>query len=301
MQEWIGLAEFVSVVNNGSMSKAADELGITKSSVSKRIAQLEHRLQIQLLHREANGVNPTREGDGLFKKSLPILEQLNEINRVLLSKNSDYEDEIRVSLPLGVGENLLQPIFSAFQISYPSVRVLLHYSTRQVDIVNEGYDLCFRLSNSPKESEVAKKLWQRPLHLCASSGFIRKYNAPDHPEQLAQLPCLAYCEDIKNPVKEWSFKNSLTGEEVSVTPKIVMGSDSVDSLVRSCAQEVGILYCSEFFIHERLQAGCLFPVLTDWVNGTNTLWLAFPTAKSLSKIARLFVDFTEGYFREHYQ
>lgn len=291
-----GLREFVFCVEFGSMAKAAENLGITKSSVSKRIAQLEKRFNKKLFYRKNNSLHLTRYGELAYEKSKKIFASLNELDDIF--NDSDYipEGELSISMPIGVGESLIQPIIVSFQKKYPLVKFNLNFSVRRVDMAKEGYDISFRLASQMDEDIVAKRLLHRPYHLVASPEFFNHFGSPNDPENLLKYPCLSYSEKRWQGVKSWRFKNKITNTSVDFNPNPVICSDSVDSLVIACINGAGLLYCSEFFIVEHLQNGKLQSVLQNWITDHNTLWITFPSSLTLTHRARIFIDHTTDYF-----
>lgn len=296
MKAWNGLQEFVSCVEFGSMAKAAENLGITKSSVSKRISQLEDKLNKKLFYRKSNSLYLTHHGELIYAKSKEVFASLNELEDILNDSNHSPEGKISVSMPLGVGENLIQPVIIAFCKKFHHVTFNLNFSVRRVDMVKEEFDLSFRLASHLDDDIVGKKLMCRPYHLIASAEIIEQYGVPSSPEELSKYPCLGYVEKHQQGVSYWPFKNKKNCKVTNFRPNPIICSNSIDSLVMACLSGAGILYCSEFFVVKYLQNGQLQSVLNDWIIEYNTLWLTFPCSLSLSHQSRAFVDYAAAYF-----
>jgi DNA-binding transcriptional LysR family regulator len=292
MDKWVGILEFVKTIELGSMSKAAETLGIAKASVSKKISYLEERLGILLIHRNNNKVTPTKNGEVYFERSRQLLKSLNENDEVLLDQNNDLKGDINISLPLGLGDFFI-PYMVSFKNTYPRVNFNLNFSVRRVDMISEKYDLSFRLASKLDLNVVAKKIWERPFCLCATPKYIDSHGIPQHPFELRERDCLVYSEHIDSKFEPWAFENSADKKRIVIEPRATIRSDCVNSLVSACSNHAGIIYCSQFFVSELLNKQKIHRFMDEWIAGTNTLWVIFPDRKALTKRSRAFIDHIE--------
>ena len=294
MNKWLGIQEFVTTVDLSSMSKAANILRTTKSSVSKRITALEHRLGVMLIHRSNRTICLTTEGQLYYERSRQLLKQLDDNDEHLKEQHSELYGKLTLSLPPGINETLIIPVITKFKERHSQVEFNLHFSNRRVDMVQERFDVALRLAKTIEPNLIAKKLCTRPYHLCATEKYLSTHSEPKHPLDLQSMNCLVFTEFAHSNTVTWSFKNKYSGEKVVITPLANITSNTVSSLVNASMLNTGIVYCSEFFVGSHIMSNSLRSIMKNWICEEQTLWAVFPNRNALSRRARAFIDFVDN-------
>lgn len=292
MNKWIGIEEFVATIKTGSLSQAAIDLSTSKSNISKKIAQLESRLNTKLVYRHKQRIALTAIGKIYYEQAMTLLDALYQADARVSNEQDLMVGEIKLLVPPGVTESVLIPIIHNFRLQYPQVTFSFISSVKSSCLLENQADLAFRYSPTIEEHLIARPLFSNTYRLCASPEFIDRNGHPQHPNALASLDCLNYASQLTTQAAQWTFQHHSSLEKVTVSPKTVLQSNSVDSLVKLCQLGSGILYCSNIFVQQALNEHSLHSLLDDWINDSNQLWLVYVDRQAQSKRVKTFIAYT---------
>ncbi|SMF58470.1 LysR family transcriptional regulator [Pseudobacteriovorax antillogorgiicola] len=298
MEQWNGVLELLAAVDQGTLSKAAKHLGVSPSHVTKRIQGLEERLGIKLLARSTRSLNLTEIGEQYYATMKPLVNSLEDQNRYFTELQNGERGILKISAPLGVGEDLLMESITEFSNRYPNIQLTLDFSTRTINLIEEKFDLALRLSSRLDGGMVAKKVLETQYHLLASPEYFSKMGRPQDPSELSEHLGLAFSQPDSNKPIQWQFASPESGERFNVGITAKIRSNSVKSLVRGAIKGAGIIYASRFFVEDALRDGLLEPVLQEWVPDRASIWAVFPERKQLPRKTRLFVDHVTDWFAD---
>lgn len=287
-----GLEVFVAVVDNEGFTAAAGELDVSKSYVSKQISRLEDRLGVRLLNRTTRQVTATAAGEAFYDRCAQILEDLEAAERAVTQLQTSPRGTLRVSLPMSFGLNYVAPIIGGFLEDYPELELDLDFSDRQVDIVDEGYDMVIRIGNLKDSSLIARKLAPTQRFVCGSPAYFEEHGVPRHPRDLRDHECLLYSYKTHGP--SWRFDGPDGEVLVRVSGRI--RSNNGSALVHAAVSGLGLTLSPDFIAADAIRSGDLQPVLEDWIDSKMDVWALYPHRRYLSAKVRLFVD----YLREHF-
>jgi len=186
---------FVAVVEAGGISAAADRLGMAKSAVSRRLAELETWLGAALLHRTTRRLNLTDDGRAYYERCLAILADLEEAEAAIRHAHGALTGRLRVTLPLSFGMLHLAPLIQEFMTLHPDLRFDLDFNDRQVDLMAEGFDLAIRIARLDDSSLIARRLAPVRHGVYASPAYLARHGTPAAAAELAGHPCLVYSAD----------------------------------------------------------------------------------------------------------
>lgn len=288
MDRFDAMQAFVRVVEVGSFSGAAERLGVTKSVVSRRVAELERELGAELLRRTTRRLHLTDSGRAYYDRARRILADLTEAEQVVSSEQAALRGELRVAAPLSFGIGPLQPAISAFRTRHPGVTFDLELDDRQVDLVKEGVDVAVRIADLADSSLVARRLASIRNVVCASPDYLGRHGTPAEPEDLAQHSALIYSNAVQPGV--WSYWNA-DGEEGRVRVVPHLRANNGDFLREAALAGEGVLFSPLFIVHRALAAGDLVPILTQVQWPTLNAHAVYPRTRHLSARVRAFVDF----------
>lgn len=293
MDRLTAMEMFVRVVSAKSFSAAARQLGVSKSVVSKAVAELEDRLRAQLLNRTTRQMSLTEVGQAYYDRCVAILEQVNETEQMVTLGSQCPRGLLRVSAPMTFSVlNLGWPL-SDFMEQYPELSLELTLNDRVVDIVEEGFDLAIRISHRLKDSNlIAVKLSSARTVTCASPNYLKQFGEPKHPRDLLQHHCLRYSN--LGPAQEWSFRDPQTGEpiQVAVSGRVIANNGEV--LRAAAIKGDGIIAGPSFLVAEEIRQGRLVPILKEYAAPPFNIYAVYPPNRHVSAKVRRLVEFLKG-------
>lgn len=267
-----GLAVFAKVVELRSFAAAADELAMSKATVSKAVTRLEGRLGARLFNRTSRRLALTDAGQSLAERATRVLAEAQAAEDEASSQSSAPRGVVRMAAPMSLGITTLGPALPAFLDAYPDVSVDLHLSDATIDLVGAGFDLALRVADLPDSSLVARRLRAVKRHLVASPGYWNEHGRPHHPADLAQHRGLTYGHQAAP--ETWRFQRR--GEEAAVRPRSVIRANNGDVLLPALLAGAGVAMLPDFIVGESLVSGGLEEVLTDWTAPPIALHLVMP-------------------------
>ncbi|HEY0137586.1 MAG TPA: LysR family transcriptional regulator [Nannocystis sp.] len=283
---------FLRVAETGSFTAAGTRLGIPKSTVSRRVARLEDKLGVQLLHRTTRSLALTEAGALYNERAGRALASLDEATLAAREGRETARGHLRLTAPYDVGAGSLADIIAAFTRAYPEVTVEVVLSDRTLDLVAEGLDLGLRGAAAlPDSSLVARKLASLKFQLVASPAYVRAHGAPTTPAELAGHE-LALLRATGGRGKLQLVGKDGASEELSVRAAV---SSNGFGFLRSAALAGGyIAILPDIHAAADLRTGRLVRVLPDYTVGDGNVYLVHPAAKVLPAKARVFRDFLQA-------
>lgn len=288
MDKFANLQTFVAIVEVGSISGAAERLGLPKSAVSRRLAELEASLGASLIQRTTRRQNLTDSGRALYARGVAILADLDEAESAVSQASRALKGGIRVALPLSFGLLHLAPLIQAFMTQHPDVRFDLDFNDRQIDLMQEGFDLAIRIATLEDSSLIARRLAPIRHIVCASPGYLEQHGAPETAADLTRHACLAY-SNVRDP-GVWTYRGP-DGQAASVRVPVRLAASSGDFLVRAAIADEGLLLLPSFYVHEAVRSGRLIRVLGDHVWPELSAYAVYPPTRHLSGRVRALIDF----------
>jgi len=284
---------FAKVVELKSFRAAAGALGIPKSTVSRKVAELEDALGARLLERTTRSLRLTDEGKAYHTRIAPALDALGEAERALEEQSAKPSGRLKLSMTVEGGQTLLGPILGEFLRLYPDVQLHVELLDRRVDLIEEGFDLAIRAGALSDSSLIAKKLGSPGcLHVFASPDYLRARGTPKHPRDLAQHDCLIM--SAQSTPSSWTFKDKKKALTVKVS-----GRSEVNSfmLLRELAVAGhGLVRLPRYLAAEPLRRGELVSVLERYLPDAMPWHAVYPSARNLSPKVRALVELLEERF-----
>lgn len=293
MDKFSDMAVFVTVVEQGSFTAAAEHLALSKAAVSKYVSRLEQRLGARLMNRTTRRLTLTEAGRALFERSSRAIADLQAAEAEIVELTGAPRGRLRVTAPAHFGEVFLAPLFGEFLRRYPDIELDIDFDNRIVDLVEEGFDVGVRITQPRSSSLVARRLAEIRMVTVASPQYLEKYGTPQEPADLREHQCLVYGLDRKPG--EWRYRRGLDRlVSIQVSGNFRCNNDGV--LKRAALDGIGILRFPELFVVRELEAGQLVPVLSE--HEMHCVWLSaiFPTRENLPSKVRVFVDFLAEQF-----
>ncbi|KAA1177233.1 LysR family transcriptional regulator [Rhizobium tropici] len=279
--EFDDLRIFVEVADAGGVSSAALRLGISKSMVSRKIAQLEAELGVQLLARTTRGIALTEAGATFREHAARISAEL-DVAREMILPAGELRGRMRVAAPLSFGPTHFAPVLSQMARRHPQLRIQSCYTDRFVDLVGEGFDCAIRLGHLPDSNLVGKRVGPIFGKLVASPAYIEAHGAPETPDKIADHHV------IMRDAETWQF---MDGDKiVRVRPHGRFVADNAISLVAAALDGIGIAYLPEPLIADHISSGALVPIMTRHPIPPAAIFVVRPPSKYPSRKVRILTE-----------
>lgn len=279
-------ALFVKVIDAGSFRGAARALGVPKSTVSRRIAALEERLGARLLQRTTRRLGLTDAGVAYHRQAAQAISVLDDAERAVSALQEAPRGPLRVTAPVLFGVLFLPDLVAEFLDRYPEVQLSLDLTDRNVDLVEEGYDVAIRAGALADSSFVAHKLGGTPFQLFASPAYLRARGTPTRVEDLAEHDCLVLGTQTQ---AVWPFRGARRAHQVAVRGRLAANNFL---LLRDAAiAGLGICRIPGFLAIEAVRRGRLVTVLDGEQQDPTPMSVLYPSARHVSPKVRAFVGF----------
>jgi DNA-binding transcriptional LysR family regulator len=280
---------FVRVVDAGSFSAAATQLGVGQPAVSKTVAQLEERLGVRLLVRSTRSLRLTEAGRRFYENAKPAIERVNHAERVAQGAGG-LSGTLRVSASLCFSRIHVMPRLPEFLAQHPGMDINIVVNDRYVNLVEEGVDLALRTGTLTDSSLNVRKIAQVPIRVMATSAYWTTHEKPKTPDDLLAHECLILEREGKL-MDEWLFRKGALECMMKTRGRLTVSA--AEGLREAVLSGLGIVVVSEWLFSPELVSGAVESVLDDWVLPMHELWAVFPIGGLASAKAREFVAFVE--------
>jgi DNA-binding transcriptional LysR family regulator len=282
MDKLRAISTFVAIVDNGSLTAAADSLGTSLPSVVRTLAGLERDLGVSLLTRTTRRIHLTDEGAQYLERSRGILSALRDADAALVSRQADPKGRLSVTASVLFGRRYVAPLVTAYMLRHPAVTADLLFLDRVLNIVEEGVDVAIRIGQLSDSSLIAVQVGQVRRVVCASPKYLARHGTPRSPPELKAHRCVRFTGLAAR--SEWSFR--VGGRTVAVPITSVITCNQVDSAVEACANGLGIgSFLSYQVVGEKLKY-----VLEEFESEPLPINVIYPKSRMLSSNVRSFVD-----------
>ena len=275
---------FARVVQTGSFTTAAAQLGMPKSTVSRKVTELEERLKARLLNRTTRKLSLTDIGRTYFDYCARIAGEIDDAERAVSSLQDTPRGLLRVTAPINFG--FLGPIVSDFLKRYPEVRVELYSTARRVDLIEERFDVGIRAGALPDSTLIARALGTAAWFLVATPAYLKKRGRPRSPDDLKTHDCLLFSPEPTAPVLRLDSREQSL--QLALSPRLLAGD--MDTLRAAALAGLGIALMPAFECVDELRARQLERVLRDWTPPATPVHVVYPSTRHLSPKVKRFVD-----------
>lgn len=283
------MAAFAAIAEARSFTKAAARIGRDATILSRRLASLEERLGVRLLHRTTRSVSLTEAGSEFLVRIRAILAAVDEAEAVASAHaGGGPRGVLRLALPGSFGRMWIGPLLPQFLAEFPDIRIEAEFSNRFVDLVAENFDVAVRLGALEDSRLVARKVATRRRLLCAAPSYLARRGTPAAPEALLEHSCLGFSGFQTFPA--WEMTDT-TGRRVSIEVSGPLVTDDAEVLVEAAVQGVGLMMSTDWLVGRELADGRLVPVLEDWtLADEGAVYVVMPSAKGQAAKTRAFAD-----------
>ncbi len=282
---------FVATAQAGSMSAAAIELKLSSAMVGQHIAALEERLGTRLLNRTTRRQSLTEFGASYFEQCRDILERIALAEEAAELQQTEAQGRLRITAPATFGIEALMPALPGYRFAAPGVELDIVLTDRNVDLVEEGIDVAFRIGDMSDTSMIARQLQPYRMVVCASPDYLGRRGHPSHPRELDGHEAVAFTPSARSP---WRFMRG--DEEVLARPTQMITVNSGQAVRAAARAGLGMIMQPEILVRRDLDAGCLVRVLPGWSLGERPMWLLYYRDRRMTPRLRGFIGFALATF-----
>ncbi|WEF35017.1 LysR family transcriptional regulator [Pseudoduganella chitinolytica] len=286
---------FARIVECGSLSQAAQRLGLPKSTVSRRLALLEGAVGERLLQRTTRRLVLTEFGASLLEHARKVAEETAAAGALAQHRQQAPSGHLKVSMPADFANEAMAGVLPDFLARYPAISLQLDLSPRRVDLVAEGFDLAVRMGALPDDATLAARpVVHSTWSLYAAPGYTAAHGLPEHPDELFRHALLGLGA-VQSGLVRWKLLREKTTWERELPVRLT--GNSPELLARMAAAGAGIASCTDRSVAALLRNGSLVKVLPDWAFPAVTGWAVFPGRRLMPAKTRVFLDMLEAHYK----
>ena len=286
-----GVRLFIRVVDLGSFSKAAADLGIGQPSATKLVAQLEEQLGSRLLHRSTRGVTPTEIGLLYYDKCKLIAHHVDEAESVAALLQSQVQGGMRISSSVAFGRRVLVPLVIEFMQQNPKLQIDLTFDDRYVDLVEQGVDVAIRMGRLADSSLGASFLGVNPWVVVAAPDYLAAHGIPNSPADLHRHAALIY-STVQGDAR-WLFSGT-DGRSQPIDVRGPLRSNNLSALLAATRDGLGIAALPRYVAHASLQTGAVRPVLEHWLLPSQEIHAVYPSPRLVPAKVRTLISWLQS-------
>lgn len=281
---------FCKAAVTGSFTLAAEALGLTPAAVSRSITRLEQRLGVRLFSRTTRQVKLTEEGKLYYEQCREALQQIEEAERAITGSQAVPKGTLRISVPTTYGHYRVLPLVPLYRERYPEVDLEIDISNRNIDFVDEGYDLAIRLGNPADSGLVARKLEDATLGVFASPAYLKSAGTPATVADLDAHRCIQFVLPSTGRPLPWLFRDNGKDVEYQFRSSLQCSGDVLGCLTLA-RNGGGLVQMYHFIVEEDQRSGRLVEVAKESAGRSRPFSIFYPHNRHMPSRVRSFVDF----------
>lgn len=287
MDRFDGMKAFVRVVEAGSFTKAAGHLGMSRTTVTQLVQQLEAHLRIKLLNRTTRRVNVTTDGAAYYERVVRLLAELDDIEGNLPGASTTPRGLLRVDVPSPLANIILVPALPAFHNRFPDIQLEMGASDRKVDLIGENVDCIVRGGEVKDGSLVARHVGDLQLGVYAAPSYLVEAGTPSHPDEL---------HDLRHRIVHYRWAGKLPyamtkgDERVTMGGRYLLAIDDGNAYLTAGLSGLGVLWLPAYMAKEHAANGALVQLFTEWRIDPMPLYVAYSPNRYARKSLRVFID-----------
>lgn len=287
-ESFSSIAHFVTAANSGSFTEAAEQLGISKSTIGKSIQRLEQNLGVSLFHRTTRKISLTTEGEAYLASCQSALQTLQMAEMALRSKLTEPSGTVRIDLPAAFGRSVMMPVLMDMTKRYPYLKLTITFNDRIIDPLDVGFDLAIRFGPVKDTTDlIARKLNDQHLIICASPAYTSNFGTPETLAELANHRCILAWRG--GAPLSWLIRDE-NGKDIRFKPAPFHQISDGDAMIDACIAGAGLIQFPEALLRPHIQTGKLVPLLATCNPAPTELNVIWPRARHLLPGVRFIID-----------
>ncbi|WP_010363100.1 LysR family transcriptional regulator [Pseudoalteromonas citrea] len=288
MDRWIGIDEFVAVATSGSFTQAAKILDTSVAQISRRVKELEQRLDHQLLTRTTRKLALTEEGEMFLTHARHLQHAYDDAALALRQRDQQPTGTLKLTAPVMYGERYIMPIVHDFMAKYPKVKVEMQLSNEQLDLVATGFDIAIRLGHLKDSSLKARRLSWRNTLVCGAPSYLAHHGQPHSLSELSEHTCLVGNSSY------WRFFDKNKERNIKVNGPLSCNSGW--ALLDAACKGLGLVQLPHYYVEKAVSDGRLIEVLSNFKPKSEGIWAVYPPRQYMPTSLRLLLDYLVAHF-----
>jgi len=287
---------FARVVECSSFTRAADGLGVPRSSVSAAVLELEGRVGARLLHRTTRKVSPTQDGIAFYERCQRVVADVEDAENLFRQTAAQPSGRLRIDVPGRIGRLIIAPALPAFLDRYPQMDIDLGVTDRAVDLVEDSVDCVLRVGPLSDSALIARPIGRLPLVNVASPAYLARHGTPRVPDDLASHWAVKYASPSSGRVEDWEWMDNGALRTVPLRGRVCV--NSAEAYIACCLAGLGLIQIPAYDVRLHLEAGEMVEVMPNHRAEPLPMTLLYPHRQHLSRRLQVFVDWLEALLRQ---
>ncbi|WP_050425122.1 LysR family transcriptional regulator [Bradyrhizobium tropiciagri] len=287
---------FARVVECASFTRAADTLGLPRSSVSSAVAELEQRVGARLLHRTTRKVSPTHDGAAFYERCLRVVADVEEAETLFRHTAAEPSGRLRVDVPGRIGRLIIAPALPAFLDRYPQIDIDLGVTDRAINLIEDSADCVVRVGPLGDSGLIARPLGNLTLINVASAGYLARHGTPQTPDDLAAHWAVNYASPSTGRIEEWVWREQGAARSIAMRGRVTV--NNAEAYIACCLAGLGLIQIPAYDVKRHLDAGDLVEVMPQHRATPMPMTLLYPHRQHLSRRLQVFADWLTALLKE---
>ncbi|MFG6138687.1 LysR family transcriptional regulator [Halomonas sp. B23F22_10] len=283
MQRWDRVEAFIEVVRLGTFKAAAERLKVSSSHVSRLVSQLENQLGTTLLYRTTRRIRLTEAGQLYYQHCQHLFEGFREAETAVKELQDTPTGLLSLTCATTFGERFIAPLVHDFMCANPRLEARMHFTNRQVDIIDEGFDIAIRMGRLKDSSLIARRLCERREYVVGAPAYFTRIAQPHSLSELSHHRCLVGSRDY------WRFDVDGVRRDIRVDGPL--NGNSGPALLDAALKGLGLAQLPDYYVEEHLARGELISVLDAYRHGDTAVWAVYPQHRHRSAKVQRFLDY----------
>jgi len=279
---------FSRVVECSSFTRAADTLGIPRSSVSAAVMELEGRVGARLLHRTTRKVVPTQDGRAFYERCQRLIPDVEDAENLFRQNSPQPSGRLRVDVPGRIGRLIVAPELPGFLDRYPQIDIDLGIADRAVDLIEDNVDCALRVGRLGDSSLIARPIGKLPLINVASPAYLERHGTPRSPDDLGDHWAVNYASPSSGRVEEWEWVGDGGPCTLAVRGRVTV--NNAEAYIACCLAGLGLIQIPAYDVRRHIEAGELIEIMPDHRAEAMPMNLLYPHRQHLSRRLQAFAD-----------
>ena len=279
---------FARVVECASFTRAADMLGVPRSSVSTAVQELEARVGAKLLYRTTRSVAPTQDGSMFYERCLRLIADVEDVEGLFRQSEASPSGKLRIDVPARVGRLIIAPALPKFLARYPQIDIHLGITDRAVNLIEEGTDCALRVGALSDSSLIARPISELPLINVASAAYLRQWGVPAVPSDLKTHWAISYASPSTGRVEDWEWIEDGMTRTMHLRSRVSV--NSAETYIACCLAGLGLIQIPAYDVQNHLASGELVEVLPGYRAGAMPMTLLYHHRMHLSRRLEVFAE-----------
>ncbi|MGV1987860.1 LysR family transcriptional regulator [Agrobacterium sp. 22-221-1] len=286
---------FTRVVDCASFTRAADTLGIPRSSVSAAVQELEGRVGARLLNRTTRKVSPTEDGSAFYERCQRLIADVEDAENLFRQTAAQPSGRLRIDVPGRIGRLVIAPALPEFLELYPQIDVALGVTDRAVDLVEDNIDCVLRVGPLSDSGLIARPIGKLPLINVAGPSYLARHGTPKTPHGLSRHWAVNYASPSSGRVENWEWIEGETLHSLSMRGRVTV--NNAEAYIACCLAGLGLIQIPAYDVRPHLESGDLIEVMPTHRAEPMPMTLLYPHRQHLSRRLQVFAEWLEALLR----